>query len=146
SDRHQFSLVEDPRPEIYEPFPTERYLGRMIVSVQAKGDVAGIARSLRGVIHDVDSRIFIDKIETMQAVRSASVSRQRFYAVLMGTFAVSTLLLAAAGIFALMMFAVTRRTLEIGIRMALGAERGDVVALVLTRVSVVMVVGIISWL
>jgi predicted permease len=146
SDRHQFSLVDDPRPEIYEPFPTERYLGRMIISVQAKGDVAGIARSLRGVIHDVDSGLFIDQIETMQAVRSASISRQRFYAILLGTFAVSTLLLAAAGIFALMMFAVTRRTREIGIRMALGAERGDVLALVLTRVSVVMVVGIVAGL
>ncbi len=141
SDRHQFSLAEEPRPEIYEAFPNNSF-SRVIVSVHTTVDTDGIGRSLREVIRRVDPSLYIDKIETMEARRAATMGRERFYAVLLGTFAISTVLLAAAGIFALMMFAVTRRTREIGIRMALGAARRDVLALVLTRVAVVMAVGI----
>jgi putative ABC transport system permease protein len=78
----------------------------------------------------------------MQQLASDSISRPRFYAVLLGVFAVVAVTLAAVGLYGVVAYSVTRRTREIGIRMALGAARGDVLSLVLGQTLVLTAAGI----
>ena len=79
----------------------------------------------------------------MEEVISASVSRQRFNMLLLATFAGTALVLAAVGIFGVMSYSVTQRTHEMGLRMALGARRGDVLSLVLGQGMIVALIGIV---
>jgi putative ABC transport system permease protein len=93
-------------------------------------DPAMIANPLQRAIASVDAGTAIDHVETMEDVVSAQTSSDRFEMLLFAAFAAVALLLASLGIYGVMSFAVAQRTHEIGIRMALGARRSEVVALV----------------
>jgi putative ABC transport system permease protein len=114
----------------------------MTLVIRTKGDAAGIASAARQVIQTLDPEQPVADVRTMENLLADSVARARFSTLLLTIFAVVALVLAAVGIYGVMSYAVTQRTHEIGIRMALGAQSGDVLRLVVKKGLTLTVCGV----
>ena len=99
--------------------------------LRSPGDPAALARRARAAVWSIDSGVSVSDVATMDATVDEALARPRFQFVLLGLFAGVALVLAAAGIYSVMSYAIARRTQEIGLRLTLGAQRGDVLRLVL---------------
>ena len=129
---------------LYAPFQQERgFVVRFVAFVVRTATPARVAEGIRAEIRRAAPDLPIESTVTMDEAVAASVAQPRFRMVLLALFAVSATLIATCGLYGLMAYAVTQRRREIGVRMALGAEPGDVLRLVLSRAIRIVGVGLI---
>lgn len=126
------------RPAAQAPF------GSMYFGVRTERDPAAAIAGVRAAIREMDAELPLDAVGTVDALVETSLSQRRFAMLLMGIFAGLALVLAMVGIYGVMAYSVTQATQEIGIRMALGAGRGDVVRMVLGYGALLMSAGIVA--
>jgi putative ABC transport system permease protein len=145
ADIRQRGLDQDVKPMIYAPFQQEDgepFLLRFVSFVARTGTPASVVDGIRAEIRRVAPDLPIAGTLTMDEAVAASVATPRFRTLLLGLFATAATLIATCGLYGLMAYAVAQRRREIGVRMALGATRRDVVRLVLTRALRIVVVGL----
>ena len=129
------------RPMIYWPYARSPYT-TMTVAVRATGDPTTLITGVGGVLRRIDPDLPIAGVRTMAEVVSTSVAERRLTMLLLTIFAGAALVLAAVGIYGVIAHSVTQRTQEIGIRMALGAQRADVLRMIVRQALVMVSVGI----
>jgi putative ABC transport system permease protein len=133
------------QPEIYYSYL--QFRGRVAVPVvtlllRASGDTLSLAPAVRAVVRDADGALVPDAIATLEARLMTSLARPRLYAVLLGGFAVFALAIAGVGLFGVLAYGVAQRSRELAVRAALGAQRLDLVRLVLRQAIVVTAAGL----
>jgi predicted permease len=135
------ALAEDPRPYYYSPM-AQRGPGGMTLMVRTSGDPRGLVAAIRSQVEALDRRIPLFAIKTMTEHMSWPLWAPNMAATLSLAFAALGLLLSAVGLYSVMAYVVSQRTREVGIRMALGAKRRDVLRMITTQGMKLALVGI----
>jgi putative ABC transport system permease protein len=146
ADIRQMGLDREVTPMVYVPFQQERdepFLLRFVAFVARTSTPGSVVEGIRAEVRRAAPDLPIQSTVTMEQAVAASVAQPRFRMVLLMVFATTATLIATCGLYGLMAYAVTQRRREIGVRMALGAERRDVLRLVLTRALRIVVAGLI---
>ena len=142
-DVHQIGLDTAPEPTVYWPHP-ELVMSGMTILVRTSNDPLAIVSRARNELQHIDPELPMAGVATMDQLVADSLARSRFTMLLLGIFAVVAVVLASVGLYGLIAYSVTQRTQELGIRIALGAQRRDVLRLVLgqgTRLTLLGVAG-----
>ena len=135
--RHS-SLEKAPEPQIYHP--CSEFSGGYI-AVRSTLPPKSVASAIRSTLHTIDPNLAVAEIQTMGDRESEATARRRFQTSLLTVFAGIALVLALVGLYGLMAYSASCRTREVGIRMALGAQRSDVLLLVLKKAAVLLGAG-----
>ena len=135
------ALGQDPGPMMYVPYAQAPFWGANMI-VKTNLSLSSVAASIRQEVHKLDKDLPVTDVASMPEIIESSVSQSRFRTFLLGLFAAMALVLAATGIFGVISYSVSRRTNEIGIRVALGASRIAILWMVLRETLVLTFAGL----
>ncbi len=141
-DVKTFGLSRDVVPEIYLPY-AQLPVASMDVMVRTSVPPLSLGPAVERVVHELDRDLPVARLRTLDELVARSISQPRFYMLLLSLFASMAVLLAALGIFGVMSYAVTQRSREIGIRMALGAQPSSVMRMILRNAGGLIAAGIV---
>jgi putative ABC transport system permease protein len=144
-DVKQYGLDQATPMQTYEPY-TQQTFSSMTLVARASGDPTNLTAAIRNAVLQLDKEQPIANVRTLDQILSTSVAQQRFSTLLLGVFAAVAMSLAAVGIYGVLSYAVTQRTQEIGIRVALGAARRDVLRLVVGQGMRLALIGMAAGL
>jgi predicted permease len=128
--------------QAYVPYMNSPYLGEMTIYVRTAGEPNQLMTSIRAKMRDLDANIPVYAMRTMDEQLSNSLSMERMIASLSSVFGFVATVLAIIGLYGVMSYSVAQRTREIGIRMALGAEQGKVIGMVMREVTTLIAIGV----
>ena len=143
-DAKYTSQRDDPQPTVYLPWRQSlRSVGFATFEVRTSGDPRNFVGGIRQAVREVDSNLPISNIRTQLEQADETLSMERLFAKLLGLFGLIAQLLAGIGLYGVMAYSVSQRTQEIGIRMALGANRGTLLRMVLRQGMTLTIVGVV---
>jgi predicted permease len=140
-DTHEYGLEAPPRPTVYVNL-FQRPRAVITLTMLSDADTQSINSAARGILQDLNPEIPA-RFRTFSQVYSASLGSRRFNVILIGFFGLTALLLATAGVFGVMAYSVSRRTREIGVRVALGAGSRDVLRMILSQGLRTIFIGVV---
>jgi ABC-type antimicrobial peptide transport system permease subunit len=144
ADVHEYGLEAPPRPTVYVNL-FQRPRPAITVAMLSDAPTQLVTSAARGILSDLNPEIPA-RFRTFEQVYSASLGSRRFNLVLIGFFGITALLLATAGVFGVMAYSVSRRTREIGVRVALGARPSDVLTMILGQGMRTILIGLATGL
>lgn len=139
---HHDGVKEEIKPFVYAPYAQETNGGRLTYYVRTSQDPTLLSNSVRGVVNQLDASLPVTNMRTFEAQIERQLANDRLIATLSEIFGGLAALLAAIGIYGLLAYGVTQRIREIGIRMALGADAGNVGKMILSEMSWLLLVGV----
>jgi putative ABC transport system permease protein len=145
NSRHE-SLAIEPVPEFYVPFAQDPDRWTSVVLRPGKEKLSGLDAAVRNAVHEIDPDVYVPNLEPMQNLIGTTLAQPRFNMILLGCFAAAAMILAAIGIYGVIAYSVAQRTKEIGIRMALGAQKIDMLTMVLRQSLGIVAIGIVTGL
>ena len=137
----RYGDFRDDDPEINVPF-AQSLAPSVTIGVRTAEDPAAMSKTIAAAVHSVDPQIALGHVRTMDQMKTELLAEDRYTMVLFASFAAVALLLAAVGIYGLMAYAVSQRTQEIGLRLALGAGKSRVILLILKEASLLATIGL----
>jgi putative ABC transport system permease protein len=141
-NERRYNLAEDVKPQLYVPF-LQLPGGTLNVLIRKSGSGSMLDRQIGQVVHQLDPEQAVDSMQSLEQLLENAISSPRLVAVLLGTFGGAALVITLAGIAGLVAYSVSLRTREIGIRVALGAQRYEVVWMVLRQAVVLTIAGLV---
>jgi predicted permease len=138
-DARYSDMREQPPRAFYRQWPPE---GSVTFQLRTGGENQAYVATIHRLVREIDPKLQVVDLRTMDDVVNDALAKERFAAQLAGAFSLLALLLACIGLYGVMSYAVARRTLEIGIRMALGAQVRDIVVLVMRETMLLVVIGV----
>jgi predicted permease len=134
-------LTADADPQYFLPY-SQAMITNPFLAIRTGGDPASVENALRATVQEMDKSVPVYQVSTLEDYISKSVARPRFQALLLSCFAAIALMLSAIGLYGLLSYMVVQRTLEIGLRMALGAQRGEVLRMIVRHGLTLALIGL----
>lgn len=134
-------LTTNADPQFYVPYAQAVIVNPYVV-IRTSGDPAAMENTLRETVRQMDKTVPVYQVATLEDYISKSAARPRFQTLLLTGFAAISIVLAAIGLYGLLSYMVTQRTLEIGLRMAMGAQRHDVLGMIVRRGLMLALIGV----
>ncbi|HJT46319.1 MAG TPA: FtsX-like permease family protein, partial [Chthoniobacterales bacterium] len=139
---HHDELRTAVEPEVYVPFEQDPSRRMFLMFRLQNVKLAGMERMIRDVAHQIDSQVYVPELKPMEDVLAEHIAQPRFNMLLLGLFAAVAMLLATIGIYGVIAYSVAQRTKEIGIRMALGAQKVDMLTMILRQSFAIIGIGL----
>jgi predicted permease len=139
------SLTVEADPQYYLPF-AQSLITNPFLTIRTTGDPSGVENEVRAVLREMDKSVPVYQVSTLETYVEKSEAQPRFQTLLLFCFAGIALILSAIGLYGLLSYMVAQRTLEIGLRMALGAKRTDVLRMIVRRGLTLALIGSVAGL